>query len=137
VTSEGSCERCDRRALTLVEVIAGLALLATLLAAVLVAFGIHAGQIRLARDRMTAIGVADRLLSDWSSQNAIPAVGTEKSLSDTVDWGWRLASIESSELAQQGLSSIRLEVFRSLPTGDRQILASVDLVVPGKGGAMR
>jgi hypothetical protein len=126
-----------RPALTLVEVIAGLVLLATLLATVLVAFGIHAGRIRLARDRMAAIGIADQLVLDWTSQNAIPPIGAEKSLPDTKEWGWRMVAGESSALAQQGLSSIRLEVFRSQVTGDRQLLASVDLVVPGKGGTTR
>lgn len=133
--SAACCRRSAGRGLTLVEVIAGLALLATLLASILVAFGSQAAQIRAARDRLRAVEMADRLLSEWSSQNAIPAVGTEQSLPGTNDWRWRIVAGESAELESSGVSSVRVDVFRSKETGTDQVLASVDLLVPGRAGS--
>lgn len=132
-----SCRQCARRGLTLVEVITGLVLLATLLASILVAFGSQASQIRTARDRLTAIEMTDRLLAGWSSQNAMPAIGTEQSLAGTNNWRWRIVACDSTELEASGASSIRVEVFRSRSTGADQVLASVDLLVPGKNGNAR
>jgi type II secretory pathway pseudopilin PulG len=121
--------------LTLVEVVAGLVLLATLLASILVAFGSQAAQIRAARDRMAAIDMADRLLSEWTSQNAIPAVGTQQSLPGTENWSWRVVANKSAELERTGVSSVCVQVFRSPQTGTERVLASVDVIVPGNAGA--
>lgn len=133
--SAACCGRSASRGLTLVEVIAGLALLATLLASILVAFGSQAAQFRGARDRLMAVELADRLLCEWNSQNAIPAVGTEQTLHGTNDWRWRIVAGDSANLAASGVSSIRVEVFQFKQTGIDQVLASVDLLVPGKAGA--
>jgi hypothetical protein len=124
------------RSLTLVEVVAGLVLLATLLASILVAFGGHAAQIRVARDRLTAIDAADRLLTEWMSRNVFPAVGTEQSLAGTEGWNWRLVANETANVSagiqQPGVASVRLDVFRTKDAGQVEVLASVDLVGPGK-----
>jgi type II secretory pathway pseudopilin PulG len=133
--SAACCRRSAGRGLTLVEVIAGLVLLATLLASILVAFGSQAAQIRAARDRITAVELADRLLSEWSSQNAIPAVGTEQNLAGTNAWRWRIVAGQSAELALSGVSSVRVEVWRSKQTGADQVLAWAEVLVPGKSGA--
>jgi len=127
--------RSTARGLTLVEVVAGLVLLATLLASILVAFGSQAAQIRAARDRMAAIDMADRLLSEWTSQNAIPAVGTQQSLPGTENWSWRVVAKKSAELERTGVSSVCVQVFRSPQTGTERVLASVDVIVTGNAGA--
>jgi type II secretory pathway pseudopilin PulG len=51
--------------LTLLEVLAGLALLATLLAGVLTAYGNHVRQVRRTQLRLKAADAADRMLTDW------------------------------------------------------------------------
>jgi type II secretory pathway pseudopilin PulG len=127
------CRRSAVQGLTLVEVIAGLALLATLLAAILVAFGRQAAQMRKSRDRLKAVELADRLLGDWSAQNAIPAIGTEQTLEGTKDWRWRLVEAGSADLDAAGLAAVRLEVFRPIVGTPDQVLASVDLLVSGRG----
>jgi type II secretory pathway pseudopilin PulG len=131
---DASCRQSAGRGLTLVEVIAGLALLATLLASILVAFGSQAGQIRAARDRRTAVEMADRLLGEWGSQNALPAIGTEQPFPGNDDWRWRLMDGESGKLEASGVKSVRMQVFRRDPRGSDKVLASVDLLVPGGNG---
>jgi type II secretory pathway pseudopilin PulG len=128
------CRRSAVRGLTLVEVIAGLVLLATLLAAILIAFGSQAAQMRKSRDRLKAVVLADRLLADWSSQNAFPDIGSEQGLEGTKDWRWRLVNATSAELDTTGPSTIRLDVFRPIGGNPDQVLASVDLLVPGRNG---
>jgi type II secretory pathway pseudopilin PulG len=128
------CRRSAVRGLTLVEVIAGLVLLATLLASILVAFGSQAAQIRKSRDRLQAIELADRLLANWNSQNAIPVAGTEQSLAGTKDWRWRIVEAASADLERAGLASVRLEVFYPIAGGPDQVLTAVDLLVPGQNG---
>jgi len=115
-------------------VIAGLVLLATLLASLLIAFGSQAAQMRKSRDRLKAVELADRLLADWSSQNVIPEIGSERSLEGTKDWRWRLVNANSAELDAIGSSTIRLDVFRPVGGNPDQVLASVDLLVPGRYG---
>jgi type II secretory pathway pseudopilin PulG len=129
------CRRSAVQGLTLVEVIAGLVLMATLLAGILVSFGNQAAQMRKSRDRLKAVELADRLLGDWSAQNAIPAIGTEQTLEGTKDWRWRLAEANSTDLDTVGLAAVRLEVFRRIVGTPDQVLASVDLLVPGRRGA--
>lgn len=131
------CRRSAARGLTLVEVIAGLVLLATLLASILIAFGSQAAQMRKSRDRIRAVQLADRLLRDWSSRNTIPAIGSEQSLEGTKDWRWRLVDASSDDPDAAGLSVVRLEVFSPIASTAEQVLASVDLLVPGRNGNTR
>src|ERR1700722_4369419 len=134
---DASCRQSAGRGLTLVEVIAGLTLLATLLASILVAFGSQARQIRAARDRMAAVEMADRLLGEWSSQNALPPMGTEQAFPGNEEWRWRLMAGDRGELDASGVKSARLQVFRRDPRGADKVLASVDVLVPGGNGTAR
>jgi hypothetical protein len=121
----------DRRALTLVEVIAGLVLLATLLTSVLAAFKAHAGQIRAARDRLKANAAAEELLSGWLAQGSLPAVGTQKAIADSDGWIWRLLGNETHQSDPVKIGSVRVEIVRSRGATGDEVLASVALVVPG------
>jgi prepilin-type N-terminal cleavage/methylation domain-containing protein len=123
--------RSDRRGLTLVEVIAGLVLLATLLTAVLGAFKTHAAQIRGARDRLKASAAAEELLSGWLAQGALPALGTQKPLAGADGWNWRLTANEPQQSGTVNIGSIRVEIFRLKEAAREDVLASVSLVVPG------
>ena len=73
--SAACCRRSAGRGLTLVEVIAGLALLATLLASILVAFGSQAAQIRAARDRYDVPMGAYQVSGEYSMLQAAFAKG--------------------------------------------------------------
>jgi prepilin-type N-terminal cleavage/methylation domain-containing protein len=127
----------DRRGLTLVEVIAGLVLLATLLTSVLVAFKTHAAQIRGARDRLKASETADELVGSWLAQGALPAIGTQKALAEMDGWAWRVLANESQQTGPVKVGSVRVEVFRSRASAGDDVLASVALVVPGNMSVLK
>src|SRR3954469_13058968 len=75
-TSSRARKRASRRGLTLVEVVAGLALLATLLVAVLGTKARVTRQWAHANRRLEAIAAADKLLAAWW---ATPATFPRKS----------------------------------------------------------
>lgn len=127
----------DRRGLTLVEVIAGLVLLATLLTTVLTAFKTHAAQIRGSRERLKANEIAQELLSGWLARGALPAVGTQQAVAGTEDWKWRLLANDLQPSGAINIGSVRVEIVRARNAGDDEILASVVLVVPGNPSASR
>lgn len=129
--SNGFWKRSDRRGLTLVEVIAGLVLLATLLTSVLAAFKTHAAQIRRARERLQATATADELVAGWIAQGALPKVGTQKPLEGTDGCAWRLLSNESQQSGPVKIGCVQVEVFRPRPSLGDEVLSSVMLVVPG------
>jgi type II secretory pathway pseudopilin PulG len=120
-----------RRALTLVEVIAGLVLLATLLTTVLTAFKTHAAQIRGARDRLNAARAADELITSWMAQGALPPVGTQKPLAEIEGCSWRLLANESQATEPLKITTVRLEIVRPRLLAEDEVLASVALVVSG------
>ncbi len=126
-----------RRGLTLVEVIAGLVLLATLLTAVLAAFKAHAAQIRGARDRLKASETAEELVSSWAAQGALPAVGTQKALAGTDGWSWRVLANDSQPSGPVKIGSVRIEIIRPRDVAGDEVLASVALVVPGNTTSMK
>jgi prepilin-type N-terminal cleavage/methylation domain-containing protein len=135
--SNGYSNSSGRRGLTLVEVIAGLLLLATLLTFVLAAFKTHAAQIRAARDRLKASELAEGLLSEWMARNQLPPVGTQKPLSNTDGWMWRILANETQLSGPAPLRTVRVEICRPQEPAEPQILASVALVVQGTAVATK
>ena len=133
----GFSNSSDRRGLTLVEVIAGLVLLATLLTAVLVGFKTHAAQIRGARDRLKATEMADELLSGWMAEGVLPPIGTQKALAGTDGWAWRLLANESQQSGPVKIGSVSIEIIRLRDAAVEEVLASVALVVPGNTSALK
>jgi hypothetical protein len=129
--SNGYSSSSGRRGLTLVEVIAGLVLLATLLTSVLAAFKTQAGQIRAARDRLKASELAEGLLGDWMARDQLPPVGTQKPLANTDGWMWRVLANETQLSGPAPLRTVRVEICRPPDASGAQILASVSLVVQG------
>ncbi len=128
--------RCSRRSartgLTLVEVVAGIALLATLLVSLLSAFRAHAAQIRSAQDRLRAIRIADELLATWMAAGVIPAVDEQESIPETTGWSWRIARAESSpDLQKLGAAAVRLEIVEASEDSSARVLTFVELMVQG------
>lgn len=120
--------------MTLVEVVAGIALLTVLLVMILAAFRAHAAQVRSARLRMAAIRQADALLSHWTAAEGIPAVGKQAALPELPGGSWRIAASHgSADLDEIGGSAIRLEIVSSAGLNPDSPLVSVELVVPAEG----
>lgn len=122
-----SCGQSRRAAFTLVEVIASLLLLSTLLVASLLAHGRHARQIRAAQEKLDAISVAEALLSEWNAAGQTGAPAREGRVSGRPELAWRWDVLESPELRPLGAAIGRLEIVSV--TG--KPLAAVDVVTSG------
>ena len=116
--------------MTLVEVVTGLALLATLLVAVLIGFRAQSVQYRSARDRLEALEAADRLLSEWAQEDVLPAVGREEQIPGDAGLRWRMVETPVSSTGESAPRTMRLEVIRS---ETEPPLASVELLVESGG----
>lgn len=131
--SKSCWRRCGTRGLTIVEVIAGLALLSTLLVSILVTYRAHAAQVRGAQDRLAAIEAADDLLTEWSAAGVVPAVGREERLPGDDGWAWRIVAGQGDLIRELGIKTVRLEIFRLTADDPTEALASVELLVSGGG----
>lgn len=117
----------SRAALTLVEVVASLALLGTLLVGILVAHRRHVEQIHLASARIEAAQAADDLLLKWSAEGTWGAVTSTGIFEGRDDLVWRWSVIPSPQLRQMGAAIGRLEVFAAV-TSDERPLSSVEVI---------
>ena len=129
-----SC-RCNRRPLdaragfTLLEVVVGLTLMASLLVGSLLAFSAHQKQLRLAESKLAAAAAADDLLDRLSgSTEGIPLRGRGNVRGTT--WRWRTRPIGTAAPAGIQLDVIRFEIAESLANGSLRVLTTVDVVKP-------
>lgn len=117
--------------MTLIEVLAGLALMSTLLASILVAKGRWTHQYTLAQRRIEAVQAADALMSEWwnrPEQLAKPATGRLEESQMT----WKRTLVPGNESTEKlGVKVVRLEIFGQTPKGSQEtVLANVEVVIP-------
>ena len=106
--------RCRRNGgLTLIEVVAGLALLASLAVGVLLAISSYRRQMQHAQDRLLAADLADRLLAGWYSSGRIPRAGAGV-LSADGRWRWQTRVTDRALIGSYPVEVIRLQVSRIL-----------------------
>ena len=117
--------RCERRALTLIEVMAGLFILSVLLVAVLAAQRSHAKQIAAAETKLNAVELADQLLQEWFyAKNQVPIA------SGNVDsFRWSTKVVRESGPFGTSIVQLRIENMIDIDNQKAPILA-VDLFVP-------
>lgn len=131
-------KNCCQRAFTLVEVVASLMLLGTLLVGILTAHRRHVEQIRNAKTRLAAIAVAENLLEQWRKEGTWGAVARGGTIKGSSEFAWRWTVTTPPELQQLGATKGRLEIVRAGAVNDVPLVA-VELVtggvavVPGKG----
>jgi len=125
--------------MTLIEVLAGLLVLGTLLAAVTIARGRFLTQWADADRRLLVTRAADNLLAHWlaDSSHNVPLAG-QGSLDGAPGYDWRTIILRDPVSATLGAMTVRLEVFdhrpfysgdsRSSLTSDAPVLA-VDFLV--------
>jgi prepilin-type N-terminal cleavage/methylation domain-containing protein len=119
-----------RRGLTLVEVVAGLALLSTLLVAVLTTKARVTRQGAHAQRRLEAVAAADRLLAEWwPRRDEFPRQSSGRMPGDS-GLAWRTAAISNQPLNALRTSVIRLEILDERATrAGEGVLASVEVVL--------
>lgn len=121
---------CKRRGLTLVEVVAGLALLAALAVGGLLAFGAHQRQLRQSALRLEAATLADRLLTEWYAGSGYvprPAWGV---FPDAAGWRWHTRPVARGRIDDLEIETVRLEVFAAGNAHASQPAVVVDLLAP-------
>ena len=124
-----------RGGMTLVEVVAGLTLLATIGAGSVMAFGVHQRQIKTARETLIAVQFADGLLSRWQAESITVPVLRAGVFNDP-DWIWQTHPIRTESVAGLIVQVVRLDVMRRDRQGVLHRRMSVEVVVPPeKGGA--
>ncbi|MFH5806755.1 prepilin-type N-terminal cleavage/methylation domain-containing protein [Alienimonas sp. DA493] len=119
-----------RRGFTLVEVLAGLALLGTLLAALLVADAAQGRQAARAADRLAAVRALDALLTGWAADADAalpPAPGGPLTADGRLVWSARRERRPGA--AALGCVVLRVEARRDAAAGDGRPVASVELLV--------
>ena len=122
----------NRVGMTLVEVVAGLILLATIGAGSVIAFGIHQRQIKTARETLVATQLADRLLSRWQAES-IPVPALQAGVFNDHDWQWRTQSLRAQAVAGLVVQVIRLDVMHRDRQGVLHRRTSVEVVAPVEG----
>ena len=121
-----------RRGLSLVEVVVGLTLMATLLVSTLVAYSGHRRQLRRAEQKRVAVTVADRLLVEMSGTlNGIP-LSSQGYIAGHPTWFWRTSPIGIVAPMQIPMTVVRLQIVESVGAGSTTVLASVDVVEGGR-----
>ena len=123
-----------RRGTTLIEVLAGLVILATLLAAVTVARGRFLRQWADADAKLRAARAADAMIAGWTTADTISVPADAAGALDGVPGcRWRTHVIPSTTADDLGARVVRLDVSRRLTAaeGGREVpVLSVDLLAP-------
>jgi hypothetical protein len=117
--------------MTLVEVVASLALLASLLVGLLLAKARYTRQAALAERRIEAARAADRLLAAWwADPPRFPRRGAGQ-IDGAADLSWRTSLVANPTLGELGAQVVRLEVLDDRPTAPppEGVLATVEVVL--------
>ena len=120
----------SRRGITLVEVVAGMTLLASLATGVLLAFGAHQKQLRRAEQRIDAVQVADQLVGRWYAGKGIPRNTSGRVLFKQEPWIWNTRTIDRSAVGSLPVEKLRIEIYREMNRQDRRASAFVELLAP-------
>jgi hypothetical protein len=121
--------------MTLVEVVAALAMLGTLLVAVLLARAGYVRQAAAADRRLQAVAAADALLAAWHRDPAsLPRSGSGMVAGDG-QFSWRTRAVANPDAAALGADTLRLEVLDDRAAG--AVLVGVEFVAdpPRRGRA--
>jgi type II secretory pathway pseudopilin PulG len=123
----------NRTALTLLEVVAAIAILATLLVLVLAAQDRLARQSKRAELRLVAVNAADQLLREWSTVTPMAIPAASGSLNTQPVLYWKLPVKPAPHFLPLGMQPVRLVVSDKKSTmGDTDIpLAQVEFLTTG------
>ena len=116
--------------MTLVEVIGGLALLATLLVATLLARSRYVHQSTVAERRLQAVAAADALLTTWHQDTrGLPRDGSGLIPGDQ-ELGWRTQTLSNADATDLGAVVVQLQVLDTRPqAAGSPLLTSVEFLV--------
>ena len=123
-----SCPCKHQYAFTLLEVVVGLTLMASVLVGSLLSFSAHHQQRRMADAKIAAVAVADQLLNELSgTREGVPAIG-RGTIAGRPNWFWRTNVIGFTAPASVPMRVIRLEVVEVNNERRMRTLATVEVV---------
>ncbi|TWU58433.1 hypothetical protein Poly51_12110 [Rubripirellula tenax] len=115
-------------AFTLMEVVVGLAIMAGVMVSSLLAFGAHQRARRTAESKLTAVRVADELLSQLSAgRGGVPA-SDRGLIAGQPGWWWQTEWIGTAAPAGIPVGVIAFRILEVSPDGSPRTLARVDIV---------
>lgn len=117
-------------AFTLVEVIAGIALLGTLLAGLMLGFSAHVRQYQAARLRIQAIEKLDRQLALWYADGSELPIDSAGPLSSQPPLTWRTSTVRSPQAGRLNAVVVRVEVRRPDRADSSHPVVVVELLHP-------
>jgi prepilin-type N-terminal cleavage/methylation domain-containing protein len=126
-----TCSRCSH-GLTLIEVVAAIAILGTLIAGIVMARSRHRHQLALTRRKSAAVRVADALLTDWWAVPGGVPVGESGLIPTDKSLRWETRRVINSDIEALGADVVRVEIHEAEPppsTENPVPLLTVDLVV--------
>ena len=128
MTRTSTSTNCSRHGLTLIEVVAGLALMGTLVAAMLSAKGRFTAQHYRAQRVLYATEALDSLLLErWPDLGSIERT-EHGELDNHQDMAWRASVIENLTTTDLHCRVIRIEVIDTLDESDSDPLVDVELL---------
>ena len=119
--------------MTLIEVLAGLVIIGTLLASMIVAKSRFVRQWHSSNARMEAIVIADKLLAQWWQTPEKFPRSDEGPVPDNERFHWRTRIVDDFNTEESNIEIVeivRLEIFGSDNEKETRPLASVEIVLP-------
>ncbi len=131
-----NCSRRSRRGgLTLIEVVAAIAILGTILVAVVLARTRHARQIALTERKAAAVRAADELITGWWSDPFGPPIDQTDAVSFDPSLTWTTRLVDNEPVQDLGARVLRIEISETEPktwqaASGHEVLIAVELVIP-------
>jgi type II secretory pathway pseudopilin PulG len=122
--------RMSRPAMTLIEVVTGLAIMGTVLASLAIARGRFARQWAAADRKLATARALDAQISEWMDRSSGVPVLAEGVLAGANDCTWRTRTIHDPAALPLGATVVRIEVFQRGPQSPSALpILNVDLLV--------
>ncbi len=127
--------RSRRAGLTLIEVVAAIAILGTVLVGVVMAKARHTHQLALTERRNDALRAADELLASWWTEPQGVPVAQSGEFEAGVPLAWETRWVPNRAVEELGARVLRVEIRESPdgaiePIDGGEALVVVDLVMP-------
>jgi Tfp pilus assembly protein PilV len=114
-----------RQGLTLIEVVAGLALMATILVAMLVMKTRFTHQLAFSNQHLRAVAAADSLLEQWWADPAKFPINRSGAIPQYPGFDWQTNLVENDVVARLDSRVVRLDIV-----ADAKVVTSVEVMLP-------
>jgi len=127
---------CCWRAATLIEVLAGLAILGSVTVALLLARGNLLEQHATAQRKLEAVRIADQLLAGWYARDSAVPIDEQGEVESHPGWTWRTQIIDRPYPIQDDAlptGTLKVELFNPDSPTPRAAVITVELLAPTPG----